>query len=331
MTHDRPTVLLLGRIMPWVEARLAESYDTVPAGADTLDEALMARGQDVRALATFGHVPTDAALMDRLPRLETIANYGVGYDSVDVAAAAARGLVVTHTPDVLTDEVADVAMGLLIATVRRMPQADAYLRAGHWEEGPFSLSPLTLRGRTLGIVGLGRIGHAIAARAEAFGLAIAYHGRHRQAGVAYPYHATIQSLAEAVDTLLLVVPGGEGTRHLVDADVLRGLGATGVVVNIGRGTSVDEAALAEALERGTIAAAGLDVYADEPRVTPALLAAPNTVLLPHIGSASERTRQAMGQRLLDNLAGWFADRRPPSPVPETPVPEMPIHKTPLDT
>ena len=317
---DKPTVLLLGRVLPAVEAELDALYRTVKATADDLDDKLAASGDKIRGLVTFAHLAVDDGLLSRLPALETVANYGVGYDTVDAEAAARRGVVVTHTPDVLTDEVADVAMGLLLATVRRLPQADAYLRRGEWAaKGAFPLSPLTMRGRTLGIVGLGRIGKAIARRAEAFGLAIAYHGRHRQDGAAYPYHDTLLGLAEAVDTLMLVVPGGDETRHMVDRAVLEALGADGVLVNIGRGTAVDEAALIEALREGTIAAAGLDVFEDEPHVLQALVDAPNTVLLPHVGSASIATRAAMGQRLLDNLSGWFENRRPPSPVPETPV------------
>ena len=317
---DKPTVLLLGRVLPALEAELDARYRVVRATEGNLDDTLAASGDAIRGLVTFGHAAVDDDLLSRLPALETVANYGVGYDTVDAEAAARRGVVVTHTPDVLTDEVADVAMGLLLATVRRLPQADAYLRRGDWvAKGAFPLSPLTMRGRTLGIVGLGRIGKAIARRAEAFGLAIAYHGRHRQDGVAYPYHDSLLGLAEAVDTLMLVVPGGDETRHMVDRAVLQALGADGVLVNISRGTAVDGSALAEALRSGTIAAAGLDVFEDEPHVPQALIDAPDTVLLPHIGSASVATRAAMGQRLLDNLSGWFENRRPPSPVPETPV------------
>ena len=320
-SNDKPTVLLLGRAIPQVETVLDARYNTVKTSKKTLDAALDEHGETVRGIVTFGHIPVNDALMDRLPALETVANYGVGYDSVDAVAAGRRGVVVSNTPDVLTDEVADVAMGLLIDTVRRLPHADAYVRRGDWEaKGAFPLSPLTLRGRTLGIVGLGRIGKAIAKRAEAFGLAIAYHGRHRQDGVSYPYHADVTSLAEAVDTLMLVVPGGDETHHMIDAGVLRALGSDGVLINIGRGTAVDEAALIAALEDGTIAAAGLDVFEREPKVPQGLIDAPNTVLLPHVGSASVATREAMGQRVIDNLAGWFENRRPLSPVPETPVP-----------
>lgn len=317
---DKPLILLLGRLTRFVHDRIVADYETVSASKETLDAVVAEHGDRVRGVATFGHMPVDDALMARLPKLETVANYGVGYDTVDAVAAARRGVIVTHTPDVLTEEVADVAMGLLINTARQLPAAERYLREGRWvSEGPFALSPTTLRGRTLGIVGLGRIGKAIAARAEAFGLKIAYHGRRRQADVAYPYHDSLAGLAEAVDTLMLVVPGGEETRHMVGADVLAALGRDGLLINIGRGSTVDETALAKALQDGVIAGAGLDVFEDEPRVPQALLDAPNTVLLPHVGSASVATREAMGQRLLDNLSGWFLNGQPPSPVPETPL------------
>jgi lactate dehydrogenase-like 2-hydroxyacid dehydrogenase len=236
---------------------------------------------------------------------------------VDVAEAARRGVTVTNTPDVLTDEVADLAVGLLIATVRRLPQVDRYLRAGKWLEKPYPLTG-TLRGRRVGIVGLGRIGKAIARRLEAFDLPIAYHGRSRQEDVAYAYHPTLVGLAEAVDVLVLVTPGGPETKGMVDAGVLRALGPDGVLINVARGSVVDERALIEALRDGVIASAGLDVFEDEPRVPAELVAMDHVVLLPHVGSASVHTRNAMGQLVVDNLASWFAGRGPVTPVPETP-------------
>ncbi|RWE92992.1 2-hydroxyacid dehydrogenase, partial [Mesorhizobium sp.] len=242
----------------------------------------------VRGIAAFGGI--NAALMDALPNLEIIANFGVGYDSVDARHAAQRGVMVTNTPDVLTEEVADTAIGLLINTIRDLPRAETWLRDGSWaRNGNYPLSRLTLRGRSVGIFGMGRIGLAIARRLEAFGLPIAYHNRRRVEGLAYEYHGTLIGLAEAVDTLISVAPGGASTEKAVNAEILSVLGPNGVFVNIGRGSTVDEAALAAALANGTIAAAGLDVFADEPNVPPALLAAPNTSLLPHVGSASEHT------------------------------------------
>jgi lactate dehydrogenase-like 2-hydroxyacid dehydrogenase len=227
-----------------------------------------------------------------------------------------RGIVVTNTPGVLNEEVADLAIGLLLATIRRLPQAERFLREGHWPEGPFPLSP-TLRARRVGILGLGGIGKAIARRLEGFGVAIAYHGRTRQEGIAYPWHATPLALAEACDTLIAILPGGVATRHIVDATVLEALSPNGIFVNVARGTIVDEQALISALRDGTILAAGLDVFANEPQVPPALLELPNVVLLPHIASASENARSAMGRLVADNLMAWFTSGRALTPVPET--------------
>ena len=272
--------------------------------------------RDVRAIASFAGV--NAALMDALPNLELIASFGVGYDSVDVGHAAAKNIMVTNTPDVLTEEVADTAIGLLINTIRDLPRAETWLRDGSWvRNGNYPLSRLTLRGRKVGIFGMGRIGQAIARRLEAFGLPVAYHNRRQVVGLAYAYHPTLKGLAEAVDTLISVAPGGASTEKAVNAEILSALGANGVFVNIGRGSTVDEAALAVALANGTIAAAGLDVFADEPNVPKALLEAPNTSLLPHVGSASHHTRRAMADLCVDNLVSWFSERRPVTPVPET--------------
>ncbi|TGQ65488.1 2-hydroxyacid dehydrogenase [Mesorhizobium sp. M00.F.Ca.ET.186.01.1.1] len=271
---------------------------------------------NVRAIASFAGV--SAAMMDALPNLELIASFGVGYDSVDAGHAAKKNIMVTNTPDVLTEEVADTAIGLLITTVREFYGAEKWLRDGNWvNKGHYPLSRLTLRGRSVGIFGMGRIGLAIARRLEAFGLPIAYHNRRRVEGLVYQYHPTLKGLAEAVDTLISVVPGGASTEKAVNAEILAALGPNGVFVNIGRGSTVDEAALAAALADGTIAAAGLDVFADEPNVPRALLDAPNASLLPHIGSASHHTRRAMADLCVDNLVSWFAERRALTPVPET--------------
>jgi len=270
----------------------------------------------VRGIASFGGI--DAAMIDALPNLEIIANFGVGYDSVDARHAATRGVMVTNTPDVLTEEVADTTIGLVINTVREMYAAEKWLRDGDWvKKGNYRLSRLTLRGRRVGIFGMGRIGLAVAHRIEAFGLPIAYHNRRKVEGLSYEYHATLKGLAEAVDTLICIAPGGAATEKAINAEILSALGSNGVFVNIGRGSTVDEAALAAALKSDTIAAAGLDVFADEPNVPQALLDAPNTSLLPHVGSASDHTRRAMADLCVDNLVSWFTERRPLTPVPET--------------
>jgi len=313
-----PEILMLAPMPPAVVAAL-EARFTVhrlweQPDADAFLADVSARIRGVAASTLYGRV--DAALLDALPALEILSSFGVGYENIDAAAAAERRVVVTNTPGVLDDEVADLTLGLLLATLRRIPQADRYLRAGKWPDGPFPLSP-TLRGRTVGILGLGAIGKAIARRLEGFGVAIAYHGRHRQEGVAYAYHPTPVALAEACDVLIAILPGGKDTKAIVDADVLAALGGNGVFLNVARGSVVDQEALIAALVDGTILAAGLDVYADEPNVPQALIDLPNTVLLPHVGSASEATRAAMGQLVVDNLVGWFAHEGPLTPVSES--------------
>lgn len=277
-------------------------------------------GPRIRGVATSGQYGrTDAALFDRLPNLEIVSSMGVGYDNVDAAEAARRGIVVTNTPDVLNDEVADLTIGLLLATLRQIPQSERYLRDGHWVKAHFPLSP-TLRERRIGIIGLGRIGKAIAKRLEGFGVSIAYHGRAPQQGVPYAYHPTAAGLAAASDVLIVITPGGAGTKHLVDAEVLKALGPEGVLINVARGSVVDQQALIEALRSGTILSAGLDVYEDEPNVPQELIAMEHVVLLPHIGSASVHTRNAMGKLVADNLVSWVQGKGPLTPVPETPYP-----------
>jgi lactate dehydrogenase-like 2-hydroxyacid dehydrogenase len=274
-------------------------------------------GPEVRGVALGGHMKVDAAFFDRFPKVEIVSSFGVGYDYIDAAEAGRRGVIVTNTPDVLTDEVADLTIGLLIATVRQLPQVDRYLREGRWLEKAYPLTA-TLRGRKVGILGLGRIGKAVATRLEPFGVSIAYHGRSRQADVPYAYHPTLTGLAEAVDVLISVAPGSAETDKIVNAEVFRALGPTGIFVNVGRGSVVDEPALIEALRSKTILSAGLDVFTDEPRVPAELIAMDHVVLLPHVGSASVETRRAMGQLVVDNLVSWFAGKGPLTPVAETP-------------
>lgn len=310
-------ILVPGALNPHALRRIESEFSIVRIEDGSASRVTADMARTVRGLAAMV-VPVSAALIDALPNLEIIANYGVGYDSVDARHAASRGVMVTNTPDVLTEEVADTALGLLINTVRRLPAAENYLRAGRWEnDGAFPLTPLTLRGRRAGIFGMGRIGQAIARRLEVMGMNVAYHNRNQVEGLPYRHYTTLLGLAEAVDTLISVAPGTAATAKAVDANVLRALGRNGVFVNIGRGSTVDEAALAQALHDGTIAAAGLDVFADEPRVSKALLEAPNTSLLPHVGSASEHTRQAMANLSVDNLVTWFTKGKAITPVPET--------------
>lgn len=316
MTQREATILVLGNFNDYAVQRLSGEFKVkrIPKGDAALVEAGWAG--DVTGVASMSTV--NAALIDSLPNLEIIGNFGVGYDAVDAKHAATRNVMVTNTPDVLTEEVADTTIGLLIDTVRELSKSQEFLRAGNWvKEGRYPLSKLSLRGRKVGIFGLGRIGKAVAHRVEAFGLPIAYHNRRQADDVTYDYYPSLLELAQAVDTLILVAPGGAETAKAINADVLKALGSEGVLINIGRGSVVDEDALAAALTNGTIAAAGLDVFADEPNVPQALLDAPNTVLLPHVGSASEKTRQGMADLVIDNLISWFDKGEALTPVPET--------------
>ena len=314
-------VLMPAPMMPMIaealakRCRLHKLWESADPAADLARIAPQIRG----IAAGGGHEPVDAEFMRQFPKLEIVSSFGVGYDHVDAGWAGRNGIVVTNTPDVLNEEVADTALGLLLATVRQLPQADRYLRAGKWLEKPFPLTA-TLRGRKMGIVGLGRIGKAIALRAEAFGLQVSYHGRNSQPGVPWLYYPTLVGLARACDILLVITPGGAATRNMVNAEVLEALGPTGILINVARGSVVDEPALIEALQKGTILSAGLDVYADEPGVPQALIDMEHVVLLPHVGSATHRTRQAMAQLVIDNLLSWGQGKAPLTPVAETPWP-----------
>jgi lactate dehydrogenase-like 2-hydroxyacid dehydrogenase len=316
---SRTDILMTAPMMPIVIETLDEAVTLHRLWEQTDKEAFLKEvGPRIRGVATstlFGRV--DASLLDRLPNVEIVSSFGVGYDNVDAAEAAKRNIVVTNTPGVLDDEVADLTLGLLLATLRKIPQADRYLRDGKWLKASFPLSA-TLRERKVGIVGLGRIGKAIARRLSGFDVSIAYHGRTQQDDVAYSYYPTVTGLAEACHVLIVITPGGASTRHLIDADVLKALGPNGVLINVARGTVVDEQALIHALKSGTILSAGLDVYEDEPRVPQELIDLEHVVLLPHIASASVHTRNAMGKLVADNLISWFDGKGPLTPVAETP-------------
>ena len=314
---DRPLVLIPGRIHSRVRARLSETFELLEVTDASATEAMPEQLSRVRGAVVSGRFP--ASLIERLPKLEVIGSFGVGYDGVDVKAAAAHGIVVTNTPDVLNDEVADTTIALLLNTLRQFYFAERYLREGRWErEGAFPLSPLSLKGRKVGIHGLGRIGMEIASRLAPFKVEIAYHTRRPRTDVPYAYHDSLLGLAAAVDILISIVPSTPQTNGAVNAEVLEALGSSGVLINVGRGSTVDEPALIAALQKGTIAAAGLDVFADEPRVPQALIDLPNVSLLPHVASASVPTRDAMADLVVDNLIAWFQTGKPLTPVPETP-------------
>src|SRR5271167_681987 len=316
LPDQRTDVLLAGPSRPVITRGLAGfTVHNLPAGDR---DALLASVGHVRAMAVTTMVPVDDALLARLPHLDIIASFGVGYDHIDAHAAARRGVIVTNTPDVLTEEVADTAVGLLLCTVRELPQAERHLRAGKWIDENYPLSRATLRNRSVGLLGMGRIGEAIARRLEAFGVPVVYHTRHKRPELAYRHYGRLIDMAHDVDTLIVIVPGGAATKNMVDAKVLEALGPEGVLINVARGSVVDEPALIAALRERKIMAAGLDVFANEPEVPGELLAMENVVLLPHLGSASLYTRERMDQLLVDNILAWAAGKPPLTPVPETP-------------
>ena len=268
----------------------------------------------IRGIAANGESTVQAALIGQLPALEMISVFGVGYDGVDVAAARAKGIPVTNTPDVLTDDVADLGLALMLSIARRIPQADKFVRAGLWPKGPLPLAR-KVSGARLGIVGLGRIGRAIARRAEGFGMAIAYTTRNPIKGCAYPYFPSAQALASEVDFLMVITPGGAATRGLIDSKVLAALGPQGYLINVARGSVVDQAALVHAITTGVIAGAALDVFEDEPNVPAELRAHENVVLTPHMASGTWETRRAMAQLAFDNLQAHFSGQPLLTPVP----------------
>lgn len=309
---DRPVVLATAPFPAVTMAALDQAFACLRLW-ETPDAADLARVRGIAASTLARPIGDD--LFETLPALEIVANFGVGYDNIDVPAALRRGIMVTNTAGVLDEEVADLTLGLMLATVRRIAAADRFVREGQWELGAFPLSP-SLRGRRIGIVGMGGIGRAIARRLAGFAVQIAWYARREQPDCPWPRMGSLIELARASDVLIVIVPGGAATRHLIDVAVLDALGPDGVLINVSRGSVVDEAALIAALDDRRILAAGLDVFADEPRVPAALIDSPHTVVLPHVGSASVLTRQAMGQMMVDNLTSWFAGRGALTPIPE---------------
>lgn len=305
----KPDVLVVWPNRPRHMALLGERYTLHHLYRAEDPERLLAEvAPGVRAVVTTGEKGASAALLDRLPALEIVACFGVGIDAIDRDACARRDIPITNTPDVLTEDVADMGLALMLAVMRRIPFGDRWVREGRWKcEGtmPLTTSP---RGRTLGILGLGRIGKALARRAEVLGMKVVYHGRRRQADVAWPFYPDLVEMARRSDVLALCCPGGAATRGLVTAEVLEALGPEGFLVNVARGSVVDEPALVKALVEGRIAGAGLDVFADEPNVPEALLGLDNVVLEPHAASATVSTRDAMAQLVVDNLEAHFAGR-----------------------
>ena len=316
-TPPSRSVLQVGPLKPSLAQTLQDDYAAyvLPDEAAEREAFLSSHGEEITAVVTSGSTGVDAGLMSALPNLGAVVNFGVGYDTTDVDAAAARGVGVSNTPDVLTDCVADTAVGLMIDVMRQFSASDRYVRAGRWPvEGMYPLTRQVSNTR-VGIIGLGRIGSAIAKRLSAFGCTISYHNRNRVADSAYEYVSSPEELAHGVDVLIVAAAGGSGTRKLVGREVIDALGADGYLVNIARGSVVDEKALVEALTQGRLAGAGLDVFADEPNVPEALLTMDNVVVLPHVGSGTVQTRAAMEALTLRNLDSFLASGELVTPVP----------------
>lgn len=310
----KPRILQNGRLMASLESALAERYDLHPLWREADPKRfLAAHGGAFVGLATSARFGADRALIDALPALEVIANFGVGVDTIDLDAARERGIAVSNTPDVLTDCVADLAFGLLIDVARRLSAADRFVRRGDWLKGQFPLA-VRVSGKKLGVVGLGRIGAAIARRAGGFDMRVRYHNRNPVAGSPYEHEASLPALASWADFLVIACSGGAATKHLVSRAVIDALGPRGFLINIARGSVLDEEALVDALLGDRIGGAALDVFEDEPNVPPALIALDSVVLLPHIASATNETRQAMADCVLANLASWFDSDRLVTPV-----------------
>ena len=311
----RAHVLTVANLSPLLMAALNDAFVVHHRTHETDPAAFAQAASGIQAIAASGESKVGAALMDQLPALRIISVMGVGYDGIDVAAAKARGVVVTHTPGVLNDDVADLALALMLGVARGIGASDRYVRAGRWPSGPMALAR-KVSGARLGLVGMGRIGQAIAQRALAFGMSVAYTARSAKADLPYAYWPSARALAGECDFLVVITPGGASTRKLIDADVLAALGSNGYLINVARGSVVDQAALIDALQRGVIAGAGLDVFENEPEVPEALWAMDKVLLTPHIGSATTQTRAAMADLAFRNLQALFAGSTLPSPVPE---------------
>jgi lactate dehydrogenase-like 2-hydroxyacid dehydrogenase len=320
-SSEKIDLLIYGPNKPIVDNGFSDQFVLHPFETKSdLERLSPAVAEKIRGVAvTYSSVRADSATLSRFPKLEIVSSFGVGYDHVDAAYARDHNIVVTNTPDVLTEEVADIALGLLIATLREFVGADRFVRAGLWSKQNYPLSVGSLRDRKVGIVGMGRIGQAIGRRLDASQVPVVYHSRNPAPGVSYQHYPDLIEMATAVDTLVIIVPGGPSTAKMINAEVMKALGPRGVIINVARGSVIDEPAMIAALKSGTIQAAGLDVFAAEPAVPEELRAMQNVLLLPHIGSASVVTRNAMDQLVVDNLNAWFAGKPPLTAIPETPV------------
>lgn len=312
---SKPDVLAVAKLHPFYLKALQSVYAVHERTHLTDPAAFVELAPRIVGIAASGESVVTSELLAQLPNARVLSVFGVGYDGIDVSAANALGIAVTHTPDVLTEDVADLALGLLLSVARRIPQADSYVRAGRWPEGPVELGQ-KVSGARLGLVGLGRIGQAIARRASAFGMKVAYTARNAKPDSGYDFYPTAAALAAQVDFLVVITPGGASTQHLINADVLAALGPKAYLINVARGSVVDETALVKALQTGQIAGAALDVFAHEPNVPAELLHLPNVVLTPHMASATVQTRQAMADLAFANMQAGIAGQKLLTPVPE---------------
>lgn len=309
-----PEIVIIGPMYPPTQARLEELFTAHRLWeAGDRDAFLRALAPRVRGIAVYALHGCPAAVIEALPKLEIIGCFGIGVDAIDLAAAKRLGVRVTNTPDVVTDDTADIALALMLAAERRIAEGDRFVRRGLWRQGELRFGR-SLGGRRLGIVGLGRIGRAIGRRAEAFGMEIGYFGPRRKPDAPYRFFADLRALAEWSEILAVACPGGAATRHLVGPEVIAALGPKGSLVNIARGSVVDQRALVGALQSGALGAAGLDVFDNEPNVPQALFEMENVVLMPHTGSATHETRTAMGNLVIDNLLAHFSGRPLLTPV-----------------
>jgi lactate dehydrogenase-like 2-hydroxyacid dehydrogenase len=315
MTVSKPEILAVANVHPLYLKALKEVFQ-VHERTHEGDPAVFAElAPRIVGIAAGGESTVSRSLLEQLPNLKLVSVFGVGYDGIDAKAAVERGVMVTHTPGVLSDDVADLAMGLVLAVSRQIVQADQHVRRGRWPQGPMPLGR-KVSGSRMGIVGLGRIGAAIARRALAFDMSVAYTARTEKPGSGYQFYPTAEQLAAAVDFLVVITPGGQGTRHLINGAVLSALGPKGYLINVARGSVVDELALIEALQAGRIAGAGLDVFSAEPHVPEALWGMPNVVLTPHMASATDQTRRDMADLAFANMQAGVAGRPLLTPVPE---------------
>ncbi|MDE2383143.1 MAG: 2-hydroxyacid dehydrogenase [Alphaproteobacteria bacterium] len=310
----KPVVLMTGPFSEEDVAALERDYEIHKLWEQKDQAAFFAQhGPRIRAIATRAELGARPELLAQLPNVEMVSSFGVGLDAIDFPTCKARGIKVSYTPGVLTEEVADLTIALMLGIARQLPQADAFMRRGEWVKGHY---PLVTRmyGKRLGILGMGQIGQAIAKRAASFSMPVSYHARHQRSDVAFPYHATAVDLARNSDFLVVIVPGGAATEKLVNADVLTALGPKGFLVNVARGSVVDEEALLTSLENKAIAGAALDVFWNERDINRRFFALDNVVLHPHGGSATVETRGAMGKLVRDNLAAHFAGKPLLTPV-----------------